>query len=57
MELGFRSLAVPLRRYDGRVVAALNIGAPVALHAAGRMEAELLPMLRAEAAELSAQLV
>ncbi|TPG59824.1 IclR family transcriptional regulator [Roseomonas nepalensis] len=56
-ELGFRSLAVPLRRYDGRVVAALNLGAPVALHPAGDMVAQRLPGLLAEAAELAAQLV
>jgi IclR family pca regulon transcriptional regulator len=57
MELGFRSLAVPLRRHDGRVVAALNIGAPVALHPPGDMATRFLPMLRAEARELAAQLV
>jgi IclR family pca regulon transcriptional regulator len=57
MEPGFRSLAVPLRRYDGKVVAALNIGAPLALHPDGDMAARLLPLLRAEAAELAAQLV
>ncbi|HEY8612068.1 MAG TPA: IclR family transcriptional regulator C-terminal domain-containing protein [Roseomonas sp.] len=57
MELGFRSLALPLRRYDGRVVAALNIGAPVAIHAAGAMPEQFLPLLRAEAEALSAQLV
>lgn len=56
-ELGFRSLAVPLRRYDGRVVAALNIGAPVALHPGGEMAARLLPSLLAEAAELGSQLL
>lgn len=56
-ELGFRSLAVPLRRYDGRVVAALNLGAPLALHPAGEMAAQLLPVLLTEAGEIGAQLV
>ena len=27
VELGFRSISVPLRRLDGRVIASLNIGA------------------------------
>jgi IclR family pca regulon transcriptional regulator len=57
MELGFRSLAVPLRRYDGKVVAALNIGTSLALDPEGDMVARLLPLLRSEAEELSAQLV
>ncbi|SHJ35141.1 transcriptional regulator, IclR family [Roseomonas rosea] len=57
MELGFRSLAVPLRRYDGRVVAALNLGAPVALHASGEMAARFLPLLLTEASSLSQQLL
>ncbi|MFH5923772.1 IclR family transcriptional regulator domain-containing protein [Roseomonas xinghualingensis] len=57
MELGFRSLAVPLRRYDGKVVAALNIGAPLALHPDGGMAERLLPLLAAEAAELGTQLI
>jgi IclR family pca regulon transcriptional regulator len=57
MELGFRSIAVPLRRYDGRVVAALNLGAPIALHAPGEMTRRFLPLLQDEAASLAAQLV
>ncbi|MBP0492299.1 IclR family transcriptional regulator domain-containing protein [Pararoseomonas indoligenes] len=57
MELGFVSLAVPLRRYDGRVVAALNIGAPAALHTRVALAETFLPLLREEAAELQAQLL
>jgi len=57
VELGFRSLAVPLRRHDGRVVAALNIGAVLALHPGGEMAARLLPPLLAEAKELESQLL
>ncbi|WP_338662998.1 IclR family transcriptional regulator C-terminal domain-containing protein [Pararoseomonas sp. SCSIO 73927] len=57
MELGFVSLAVPLRRYDGRVVAALNIGAPAALHPHGALAETFLPLLREEAADLETQLV
>ena len=57
MELGFRSLALPLRRYDGRILAALNIGAPLALHSREEVLQRLLPLLRTEAETLSNQLV
>ncbi|MBP0445761.1 helix-turn-helix domain-containing protein [Roseomonas sp. SSH11] len=57
MEPGFRSLALPLRRYDGRVVAALNIGAPIAQHPPEAMRDYFLPLLRMEAEALAAELV
>ena len=54
LELGLRSLAVPIRRHDGIVVAALNVGVQ-----AGRVDAralrELLPALRAAADEIGAR--
>ncbi len=56
VEPGFRSLAVPLRRADGRVVASLNIGT----HTAGSLETMrkiFLPKLQALATELQSQLV
>ncbi len=56
-ELGFRSVAVPVVRYDGRVVAALNLGAPVARRSAAEMLERFLPLLHAEAAALGAQLL
>jgi len=56
-EIGFRSLAVPLRRYDGRVIAALNFGLQTERESAAALQARVLPRLRAEAAEISAQLV
>ncbi|WP_439551403.1 IclR family transcriptional regulator domain-containing protein [Falsiroseomonas sp.] len=48
-ELGFRSLAVPLPRQDGRVVAALNIGMPMEGETAEAFRARWLPVLRREA--------
>jgi len=56
-EVGFRSIAVPLRRYDGRVVAALNVGMQMERGSAAMLHDTVLPLLRAEAAEISAQLV
>lgn len=44
-EIGFRSIAVPVRRLDGEVVAALNIGAPADRISIGRMIDGFLPVL------------
>lgn len=56
-EEGFRSVAVPLRRYDGTTLAALNIGARIERASAETMLGTYLPLLRAEAETLQAQLV
>lgn len=56
-EIGFRSLAVPLRRYDGRVIAALNLGMQTERGSAGDLRERALPLLRAEAGEIGALLV
>jgi IclR family pca regulon transcriptional regulator len=56
-ELGFRSIAVPLRRLDGRVVAALNCGCAAAQASPEAMRAHFLPRLRAEAESLSGLLL
>ena len=56
-EPGFRSVAVPLRRYDGAVVAALNIGARIERAATETMLETYLPLLHAEAAALRPLLV
>jgi IclR family pca regulon transcriptional regulator len=45
LELGLRSLAVPVHNRSGRVLAALNIGASTARVAPGDMEAKMLPHL------------
>ena len=54
LELGLRSLAVPIRRPDGVVIAALNVGVQ-----AGRVDVrrlrELLPALQAAAGEIGSR--
>jgi IclR family pca regulon transcriptional regulator len=49
-EPGFRSISVPVRRYDGAIVAAINMGAHVDRISTGEMIDRFLPLLR-EAAE------
>jgi IclR family transcriptional regulator, pca regulon regulatory protein len=53
LELGLRSIAVPLFDQNGRVVAALNIGAQAARVTCERMREEFLPLLRATQAEIA----
>jgi IclR family pca regulon transcriptional regulator len=49
-EEGFRSISVPIRRYDGAIVAAANIGAHIDRITTGEMIDRFLPLLK----ELSA---
>jgi IclR family pca regulon transcriptional regulator len=49
-EPGFRSISVPVRRYDGTIVAAINIGAHVDRVSTGEMIDRFLPLLRDAAA-------
>ena len=56
-EVGFRSISVPLRRLDGRVVASLNIGARSERWPAKTMQGVFLPKLREAADMLRQQLV
>ncbi len=56
-EHGFRSVAVPARRFDGTVVAALNIGARIERLTPEAMAGPLRQRLAAAAAELRHQLV
>jgi IclR family pca regulon transcriptional regulator len=56
-ELGYRSLSVPLRRYDGAAIAAMNVGAKIEQMSCEDMLAKCLPMLRAEAEAISGQLI
>ncbi len=49
-EDGFRSLAVPVRRYDGEIVAAINVGAHVDRISTGEMLDRFLPPLKNAAA-------
>jgi IclR family pca regulon transcriptional regulator len=56
-ELGFRSLAVPVRRFDGRVVAALNIGIRIERATPKQMRDGFLPALLKAAAALQDRVV
>ncbi len=56
-ELGFRSIAVPLVRYDGTVVAAMNIGARIEAATEQHMVGVFLPVLQRTSAELQARLI
>lgn len=56
-ELGFRSIAVPVRRFDDRVVAALNIGIRVERATPKQMRELFLPPLLEAAAELKDQVI
>jgi IclR family pca regulon transcriptional regulator len=56
-ELGFRSLAVPVRRFDDRVVAALNIGIRIESATPKQMRDAFLPALQAAANRLREQVV
>ncbi len=56
-EAGIRSIAVPLTRFDGKVVAAMNIGVPPEQVPAKVMIADFAPLLLKEAAALREQLV
>jgi IclR family pca regulon transcriptional regulator len=57
VEVGFRSISVPLKRLDGKVVAALNIGAQSERCSARAMLNVFLPKLRETADKLQQQLV
>lgn len=56
-EYGFRSISVPLRKFDGTVVCALNIGARIERVDIATMLGAHLAVLREEAAELTGYLV
>jgi len=56
-EVGFRSLAVPVRRVGGTVTFALNTGMHVERLSAKEMQARYLPRLLTEAERLSTQLL
>lgn len=56
-EAGFRSISVPLKRRDGRIVAALNVGVHTERVPLDTMRKVFLPRLRALADELAKQLI
>ena len=45
-EQGFRSISVPIRRYDGGIIAAANIGSHVDRITVDEMKERFLPLLR-----------
>jgi IclR family pca regulon transcriptional regulator len=53
----FRSIAVPVRRYDGTIAAAINIGAHVDRISTEEMVKRFLPLLREGAEGVSARLL
>lgn len=57
VEAGFHSVAVPLRRWDGTAVAALNVGSSVERVSEADMRERILPALRETADKLRPQLV
>src|SRR6478609_6270100 len=56
-EPGFRSISVPVRRYDGSIVAAINMGAHVDRVSSAEMIERFLPRLREAAASVKSLLV
>lgn len=56
-EPGFRSISVPIRRYDGVIVAAVNMGAHVDRVSTAEMTARFLPLLLDGAESVKAMLV
>lgn len=52
LEVGLRSLAVPVRRPDGTVMAAINVGVQAGRVDAAMLERRFLPALRDAAAEI-----
>ncbi len=53
----FRSIAVPVNRYDGAVAAAINIGAHVDRISTDAMQKRFLPLLRDQADHVMAKLL
>lgn len=56
-ELGFRSISVPVRRYDSAIIAAVNIGAHVDRISTGEMIDRFLPLLNTEVASVRSLLL
>ena len=52
LEIGLRSIAVPLREGSGAIVAAINVSAQSARHSVADMEREFLPLLKRTAARI-----
>jgi IclR family pca regulon transcriptional regulator len=57
VEAGFHSIAVPLRRWDGQVLAAMNVGSTIDQLRPDDMHGNALRLLREQADELHKQLI
>jgi IclR family pca regulon transcriptional regulator len=57
LEIGLRSLAVPVRNHDNRVVASLNVGVQAARMGSRKMIKDILPVLQDASQELKSQLI
>lgn len=56
LELGLRSVAVPVRDRTGQVVAAMNVSSPAMRRSLTQIRKELLPQLKAAAAQIEGDL-
>lgn len=52
LEIGIRSIAVPVRGRDGKIIAAINMGVPATRHSVQSLISQLLPILRSAANEI-----
>lgn len=57
LELGLRSIAVPVRDVTGKVVAAMNVGLHAARATPAEMEKQFLPQLQRAATDLGSMLI
>ena len=57
VEIGFRSIAIPLKKRDGRIIAALNIGVHSERTSLKAMHGHYFASLQAVADELQLQLI
>jgi len=53
----FRSISVPIRRYDGTIIAAINMGAHVDRVSTAEMIERFLPLLREGAESVKSMLL
>jgi IclR family pca regulon transcriptional regulator len=52
LEIGLRSIAVPLRDHSGAIVAAINVSTQTARHSVAEMKRDFLPLLKQTAARI-----
>lgn len=56
LEVGLRSIAVPVRDGEGRVIAALNVGANALRRSAADLKTQIMPRLQQAAEQLGAEI-